>query len=85
MLGILLRIVRSHGQVRPEMADGCPERFDFEFMRYVWTYRARQRPKLLAFFEGLRADQEFIRFASRGAADSYLANLCGGPAAAGGR
>src|SRR5262245_12135384 len=53
MLGILTRIATSYGRVRPEMAEGCPEKIDLEFFRYVWTYREEQRPKLLAFFEGL--------------------------------
>ena len=50
MLGIVKRIAGSYGQVRPEMAEGCPEKFDFEFFRYVWTYRRQQRPKLLNYF-----------------------------------
>jgi len=85
MCGILFRIAGSHGRVRPEMADGCPERFDAEFMRYVWTYRSRQRPKLLFFFESLRPDQEFVRFTTRRAADGYLARLSSGPTAVGAR
>jgi len=72
MTGIMSRIIRSYGQVRPEMAEGCPEQIDLEFFRYVWTYRAQQRPKLLAFFEGLRPDQTFVRFATRGEANRYL-------------
>ena len=44
MFGIMRRIAGSYGQVRPEMAEGCPEKIDFEFFRYVWTYRRQQRP-----------------------------------------
>ncbi len=72
MSGIMARIVGSYGRVRPEMAPGCPERIDFEFLRYVWTYRQQQRPKLLEFFEGLRADQALICFNSRKQAERYL-------------
>ena len=75
MTGILIRIARSYGQVRPEMAEGCPEKIDFEFFHYVWTYRARQRPKLLKYFEGLRPDQTFVCFTERAQADRYLANI----------
>ena len=81
--GVLFRIAKSYGRVRPEMADGCPEQFDAEFIRYVWTYRARQRPKLLNFFEELRPDQELVCFTSRGAADNYLASQLSGSAAVG--
>ena len=72
MLGIVKRIAGSYGQVRPEMAEGCPEKFDFEFLRYVWTYRRRQRPTLLKYFDGLRADQSLICFTDRAQADDYL-------------
>ena len=75
MAGILGRIAQSYGQVRPEMAEGCPEKIDFEFFHYVWTFRARQRPKLLRFFEGLRPDQTFVCFTERAQADRYLADI----------
>jgi adenylate kinase family enzyme len=75
MTGIMTRIVKSYGTVRPEMAPGCPEQIDLEFLRYVWTYRRQQRPKLLEYFEGLRADQDLICFNSRKQADDYLASV----------
>jgi adenylate kinase family enzyme len=75
MIGILTRIATSYGHVRPEMAPGCPEKIDLEFFRYVWTYRKKQRPLLLAFFEGLRPDQTFVTFADRAQADRYLNDL----------
>jgi adenylate kinase family enzyme len=75
MFGILKRIARSYGQVRPEMAEGCPEKIDFEFFRYVWTYRRLQRPKLLDYFQGLRADQQLVCFTDRAQADDYLQKI----------
>jgi adenylate kinase family enzyme len=81
MTGIMKRIIVSYGRVRPEMAPGCPERIDFEFIRYVWTFRQQQRPKLLEFFEGLRSDQDLICFNSRKQADDYLAGLAPQPIA----
>jgi len=75
MTGILTRIATSYGRVRPEMAPGCPERFDLEFIRYVWAFRRVQRPKLLEYFEGLRSDQIFVTFTKRTQADQYLGNL----------
>ena len=75
MLGILGRIAGSYGQVRPEMAAGCPEKIDLEFFRYVWTYREQQRPKLVEYFEGLRPDQSLVCFTARTQADDYLKSL----------
>ena len=75
MLGIMRRIAGSYGRVRPEMAEGCPEKFDFEFFHYVWTYCRQQWPKLLKYFEGLRADQSFVRFTDRMQANEYLKEI----------
>lgn len=75
MWGILSRIAKSYGKVRPEMAPGCPEKIDFEFFRYVWRYRAQQRPVLVKYFEGLRPDQSFVCFTHRSQADRYLTGL----------
>ncbi len=73
MLSIIHRSAASYGKVRPEMAPGCPEKFDWEFWRYVWTYRATQRPKLLAYFSALRADQRLETFTARAQVVEFLA------------
>jgi len=70
--GIMKRIMTTYGQVRPEMAPGCPEQIDFEFIRYVWTYRQQQRPKLQEYFKGLRPDQALICFTTREQSERYL-------------
>jgi adenylate kinase family enzyme len=75
MTGIMMRIARSYGQVRPEMAAGCPERIDLEFLRYVWNYRREQRPRLVAYFDGLRTDQALIHIVDRRQSDRYLADV----------
>jgi adenylate kinase family enzyme len=75
ILGIMTRVATSYGRVRPEMGEGCPEKIDFKFLRYVWNFRTNQRPKLLAYFEGLRADQTFMTFTERAQADRYLEEL----------
>jgi len=72
---MMRRVAGSYGKVRPEMAEGCPERFDFEFFRYVWAYRRQQRPKLLDYFQGLRADQSLVCFTDRIQANDYLKQI----------
>ena len=38
----------SYGQVRPDMAPGCPEKVDWEFLKYVWNFPNRHWPGMLA-------------------------------------
>lgn len=44
---VLRRTVAGYGRTRAEMPEGCPERFDWEFLRYVWSYSRRIRPGVL--------------------------------------
>ena len=52
---ITKRIVRYHGRVRPGMAAGCRERFDWPFYRYVATFNRRRRGALLDKLASYRA------------------------------
>ena len=44
---VLKRVVQGLWRTRPDMAEGCRERFDWEFVRYVWNYPKRSRPKVM--------------------------------------
>lgn len=44
----LRRAANSYGKVRPDVGAGCPERFDMEFLRYIWTFNGKQRPRVAA-------------------------------------
>jgi len=49
------RIVKSYGQVRPDLPPGCPEKLDLGFLfKWVWTYPTRSRPRTLSLIESLR-------------------------------
>ena len=45
--GVFERLLRQHGEVRSDMAAGCPERFDLGFLRWVWNFRRDARPRTL--------------------------------------
>ncbi len=38
------RILTSYGKVREDMAEGCPERIDIPFIKWVWRFRKDIRP-----------------------------------------
>lgn len=44
---VVRRIVTNYGQVRPDSAPGCPERFDPAFLLYCWRWQATKRPRWL--------------------------------------
>lgn len=42
MWGVLTRVLKTLGTVRPDMGDGCPEKFDWEFIKYTWNFEKVQ-------------------------------------------
>jgi adenylate kinase family enzyme len=45
LLGVLKRVLTTYGKVRPDMGEGCPERIDFEFLKWVWNYNKNKRER----------------------------------------
>ncbi len=45
LLGVLKRVITTHGTVRPDMGEGCPERIDPDFLKWVWNFNKNKRKK----------------------------------------
>ena len=44
---VFIRTIKTLGKVRDDMPDGCPERFDWEFTKYIWHFSRDSRPILV--------------------------------------
>jgi adenylate kinase family enzyme len=55
------RIVSRYGQVLPDMADGCPERGDFAFLRWIWGWKHTHRPAFVQATQGKAHARVFHR------------------------
>ncbi|HSC88908.1 MAG TPA: hypothetical protein VLC09_16615 [Polyangiaceae bacterium] len=73
----LLRVVRRtlawRGRARPDMASGCPERFEPKFLLWVWNYGSRSRVRILEMLGRLAADKVVVRLRSRAEVARFLA------------
>ncbi len=49
--GVISRWLRYRGRSRPEMAPGCPERLDWKFLRYIWTFEHDEAPQFQEMLE----------------------------------
>ena len=43
LMGVLKRVVTTYGTVRPDMGAGCPDRFDLDFLKWVWNFNQNKR------------------------------------------
>jgi len=52
---VLKRRIKYHGCTRADITDGCPERLDREFLRYIWNYNRDMLPRVNAAIAGSNA------------------------------
>ena len=45
LCGVAGRVLTTYGQVRPDMGEGCPERIDLDFLKWVWNYNRDKRQR----------------------------------------
>ncbi|MDF1698782.1 MAG: hypothetical protein P1U56_23210, partial [Saprospiraceae bacterium] len=57
---VIKRVWAHHGKVRPDMPEGCKERFDLDFLHYVATYNLIRRKGLLKKLDELKSDKTII-------------------------
>jgi adenylate kinase family enzyme len=44
---VIKRVITHRGRTRPDMGPDCPERWDWEFIEYVFNYNDDHRPNVL--------------------------------------
>jgi adenylate kinase family enzyme len=74
MLGVLKRIVTTYGTVRPDMGPNCPERIDWEFLRWVWNFNKNKRQRNYSLLEQY-PDKEIHIFRNRRQLRQFLKTL----------
>jgi len=71
----VLRTLRSWWRPRADMAPGCPERLDVEYLKFlwwIWTYPTRRRPRLLQRLAELSHDQQMFRLRSDREVEAFV-------------
>lgn len=57
---------------RPDMAEGCNEKLDLEFIDWVWNYSSRSRPRVLKLLEEKKASKKIVWLRSNAEAEQFL-------------
>ena len=47
VFGLLKRIITNYGKTRADMAPGCKERFDPDFLKWIWNFNRKYRAQYL--------------------------------------
>ena len=69
---IVKRRVTYRSGNRPDMAEGCSERFNLAFFEWVFNYSRRSRPKVLKLIRENSSRKKIVWLRSRREVDSFL-------------
>ncbi|MGM9988590.1 MAG: DNA topology modulation protein [Bacillaceae bacterium] len=61
---VLKRRIQYHNKTRPDMREGCAEKMDMEFLKWVWNYPNTKRPSLLETLNELKKEKQVIHLKS---------------------
>lgn len=72
---VLKRILLYRNRQRPDMAVGCKERFDLNFLKWVWNYPRDKRPGVLQKLQQLQLEKEILIFTSPRESQDFIDQL----------
>lgn len=72
---VLWRSARYYGRTRPDMGPNCPERFDWTFLKFCWSYDSDGRLRALHFVERWSAQRATQVLRSRKEVETFLRSL----------
>jgi adenylate kinase family enzyme len=69
------RVWKYNGKQRPDMPEGCHERWDWAFMHYVAAFNIVKRPKILGKLEAVSIAKTVLIFKKEEEVTDYLAGF----------
>lgn len=73
--GVIKRRFTFRNQTRPDMTEGCPERINWEFLKYLWNFHKTQLPKIENILNKTESNKKVLRIYSRQEADELLTDM----------
>ncbi|WP_104667211.1 AAA family ATPase [Ensifer adhaerens] len=77
--GVVTRWLKHFGRTRPEMAPGCIEKVDWDFLQFIWTFEKKFSPLIVAGLAKHGPDVPVLQLKSRRQVNRLL-DLLGLPA-----
>jgi adenylate kinase family enzyme len=68
------RFLSYKGTNRPDMTEGCKEKFDYEFFKWLWNFPAQAKPEIEALLKQSEDTKEIIRLTSKKEIENFFVN-----------
>ena len=69
---VFKRFWKYRGKTRPDMGEGCLERLNFEFLRYIWNYNVRMLPRMTEYLKEASAGCKIRIFNDPAGTETFL-------------
>ncbi|MES1043780.1 DNA topology modulation protein [Heyndrickxia oleronia] len=66
------RVLQYRNKTRPDMGEGCKERFSFEFFKWIWDYPKTKKPEILEKLQELSKEKAIIILKSPKDVEKFL-------------
>lgn len=76
LLGVLKRVIAYHGRTRSDMGGNCPEKFDLDFLKFVWNFNQNHREHYLKLLSE-QTDKNVIILRNRKEGATFLKQMNG--------
>jgi len=74
---VIIRYLKNRGKTRPDVTEGCPEKIDLDFIRWIWDYPNTRKPAILRFLERLRSSKNVYIIKNQREIEEFLKALEG--------
>ena len=71
---VLKRRLKYHRTNRPDMTRGCYEKIDYEFLKWIWDYPKKNKPKVEEKLKRFEYEKKIIRLKSNRDVENFLMN-----------
>lgn len=72
---VIKRRIIHRGRVRPELAEGCTEKIDLDFLRWIWGYPTRTKPMVERILTENLEEKTIVILKGAKQAEEYLSNV----------
>ena len=71
LYGVIKRRIQFHGKTRPDLTEGCQEKLDWKFLKWVWGFNETNTPRIKKTLEEQK-DKKIIVLKNRWEIDAFV-------------
>ncbi|WP_044022197.1 DNA topology modulation protein [Bacillus sp. SG-1] len=69
---VFKRMIKFRNKTRPDMKEGCHEKLNLKFLKWIWDYPKTKKPIVLAKLENLSTEKEIIILRSSEEVEEFI-------------